>query len=266
MASAITTRDLGQEKELPTSPWMNKEYTFMNTQSELTIVIPAKNEASLLPKLLRSLEQQDYPAMPATKVLVADAASTDGTPHIALHTCDYLDVEVIAGGLPSMGRNAGAKRACSRYVLFLDADVELRDRTLIRRALELMNRKQLYCLTTNIWCEDGGWSDNLLYFWNNLAQQGSRLLKPFATGMFMLFDRNSFLSLGGFNEQALYAEDYLLSKKVARKRFGIVRGRIHTTNRRFKKMGHIKIARMFLKTAFNTWNDRYFLRDQHYWG
>lgn len=238
----------------------------MNTQSELTIVIPAKNEAILLPRLLRSLEQQDYPAMPGTKVLVADAASTDGTHHIAVHTCDYLDVEVIAGGLPAVGRNAGARLARSRYILFLDADVELRDRTLIRRSLELMNRKQLHCLTTNIWCEDGGWSDNLLYFWNNLAQQGSRLLKPFATGMFMLFDRNSFLSLGGFNEQALYAEDYLLSKMVARRRFGIVGGRIHTTNRRFKKMGHLKIARMFLKTAFNTWNDRYFLRDQHYWG
>jgi glycosyltransferase involved in cell wall biosynthesis len=244
---------------------MGKECKFMNISSELTIVIPAKNEAKLLPVLLRSLERQDYRQMPATRVLVADAGSTDGTPQIALHTCDYLRVEVIAGGLPSVGRNAGAKLAHTAYVMFLDADVELRDRTLLGRAVELMKRKRLHCVTTNIWCEDGSWSDKMLYFWNNVAQYGSRLVKPFSTGMFMLFDREKFIELGGFNEKALYAEDYLLSQKVERSRFGIVGGHVHTTNRRFKKMGHSKIAGMFLRTALNTWNESYFLRDQRYW-
>src|SRR5262245_9687595 len=126
MAFATTTLDPGLEQELPTSQSMNKECTFMNTQRELTIVIPAKNEAILLPRLLRSLEQQDYPAMPAVKVLVADAASTDGTPEIALRTCDYLDVEVIPGGLPAVGRNVGARLAHSRYVLFLEPDGDRR--------------------------------------------------------------------------------------------------------------------------------------------
>ena len=238
----------------------------MNMSSELTIVIPAKNEAILLPVLLRSLEQQDYRAMSVTRVLVADAGSTDGTRELALHTCDRLNIEVIAGGLPSVGRNAGAELATTPYVLFLDADVELRDRTLVRRAVELMKRKQLHCLTTNIWCEEGSWADRMLYFWNNIAQYCSKLAKPFSTGMFMLFDRVKFAELGGFNEKALYAEDYLLSQKVERRRFGIVGGRVHTTNRRFKKMGHSKIAGMFLRTALNSWNESYFHRDQHYWG
>ena len=43
-------------------------------------------------------------------------------------------------------------------------------------------------------------------------------LKPFATGMFMLFDREVFWELGGFNEKALFAEDYLLSKGVSTSR------------------------------------------------
>lgn len=91
------------------------------------------------------------------------------------------------------------------------------------------------------------------------------LVRLFSTGMFMLFKKDVFESLGGFHEGALYAEDYLLSKKVANWRFGIVRGRIHTTNRRFRNMGHFKIVGLFLKTMLNTWNEDYFLRDQGYW-
>jgi len=228
-------------------------------------VIPAKNEAELLPRLLDSIARQDAPGIRETTVYVADANSTDGTVELALNFRGRIDIRVIAGGLPSAGRNAGARLANTPYVLFLDADMELADPTLVRRALELMQRKHLHCLTTNIWCREGRFMDQTLYIANNIAQQFSRLLKPFSTGMFMLFDRKRFEELGGFHEQALYAEDYLLSKKVARRKFGIVRGRALTTNRRFRKMGHIKIVGMFFKTALNTWNDNYFLRDHHYW-
>lgn len=237
----------------------------MNTNQELTIVIPAKNEAALLPRLLESIARQDAPNIRETVVYVADAQSTDGTPDLALGFRGQIDVRVIPGGLPSAGRNSGARLATTLYVLFLDADMELADPTLLRRALELMKRKDLHCVTTNIWCRDGRLMDQALYLGNNVVQQFSRLLKPFSTGMFMLFSRNRFEELGGFHEQALYAEDYLLSKKVARSKFGIVSGKALTTNRRFKKMGHFKIMSMFFKTALNTWNDSYFLRDHHYW-
>jgi hypothetical protein len=83
--------------------------------------------------------------------------------------------------------------------------------------------------------------------------------------MFMLFDRARFNELGGFHEQVHFAEDYLLSKQVARSRFGIVREGVYTTNRRFQKMGHFRVGRLFLATAFNYWNERFFLRDHKYW-
>ena len=44
----------------------------MNISDELTIVIPAKNEEILLPRLLMSLAEQDYPLMPNTRVILAD--------------------------------------------------------------------------------------------------------------------------------------------------------------------------------------------------
>lgn len=228
-------------------------------------MIPAKNESRLLPNLLESLSEQDYPLMRWVKVFVADAGSTDGTPQVVMSFADRLDVEVIPGGLPSVGRNAGARRATTPYVLFIDADMELKDRTLVRRAMDLIARRKLHCVTTNIWCSNGTVRDHLLYLGNNIAQYGSLMVKPFSTGMFMLFEKAVFDRLGGFHEAALYAEDYLLTKKVSNRRFGIVRGRIHTTNRRFRNMGHFKIIGMFLKTMVNTWNDNYFLRDHGYW-
>jgi len=231
----------------------------------LTIVIPAKNEAKLLPRLLSSLALQDYSGLPNTKVFIADANSTDGTPTIAKSFDDQLDIEVIAGGMPSVGRNAGARRATTPYLLFIDADIELADRTLIRRSVELMNKHGLHCLTTNISCPSGAAWDRILYSGNNFMQHLSRLYKPFSTGMYMMFDRARFQQLGGFHELALYAEDYLLSQKVARKRFAIVPGCVLTTNRRFQKMGHFKLVRLFLNTALHTRNEGFFLRDHKYW-
>lgn len=203
--------------------------------------------------------------MSSTKVYLADANSTDGTPEIARSYGGRLDIEVIPGGLPAVGRNNGARFAKTPYVLFIDADIELRDRTLIRRAVELMKRKKLHCLTTNIACPEGSIWDKILYSGNNFMQLLSRMYKPFSTGMFMLFEREKFNLLGGFHEQALYAEDYLLSQKVSPSKFGIVSGSVQTTNRRFAKMGHFKLVRLFLNTALHTWNESFFLRDHKYW-
>jgi glycosyltransferase involved in cell wall biosynthesis len=233
--------------------------------AELTIVIPAKNEVAMLPRLLESLAMQDYEGMAETRVIVADAGSTDGTVELALSFRDRLRVEVIEGGLPSVGRNAGARLARTPYVLFLDADVELSEPTLLRRAMWRMRRRKLHLVTTNIACREGSFFDDALYMGNNFMQRVGAVLKPFATGLFMLFDREAFWALGGFNERALFAEDYLLSKGVARARFRIVRGKVLTTNRRFQKLGHGRMVWMFFKTMLHSWNDKYFLRDQGYW-
>jgi glycosyltransferase involved in cell wall biosynthesis len=237
----------------------------MNTPNELTIVIPAKNEAKLIPRLLTSLTNQDYSKMPSTRVLVADANSTDGTHEIVLSFRDRLNVSVIRGGMPSVGRNLGAAQAESEYVLFLDADIELAHASVVRRAVELAQFKHLHCVTTNIFCRGGSWIDQLVYAGNDFFQYLSRLHHPFATGMFMLFERKKFWELGGFHEQAQFGEDYLLSQQVERSRFGIVRGGVYTTNRRFQRMGHLRVGWLFLKTAMNYWNQNYFLRDHKYW-
>jgi glycosyltransferase involved in cell wall biosynthesis len=239
----------------------------MSLSDELVIVIPAKNEEMLLPRLLASLIGQDYPLISDTRVFISDADSTDRTTDVAKEYGRHLPITVIRGGLPSVGRNNGARCSYSRYILFLDADIELADPTLLRRAVETMKRKALHCVTTDIRCRDGSFIDRLLYRGNNLVQRLSRLHKPFATGMFMLLDREQFDELGGFDELALYAEDYQLTRQIKRSRFHVVPGGIYSTNRRFRKMGHWTIIRYFLSTAIhsrkpNHYRNRYF---EAYW-
>ena len=203
--------------------------------------------------------------MSSTRVLVADANSTDGTRDIVLRFRDRLNVNVIPGGMPSVGRNQGAAVADTPYILFLDADIELAERWLVRRCLEQAQRKNLHCVTTNILCRDGSWLDKMFYAANDAFQYLSRLHRPFATGMFMLFDRKKFWELGGFDERVHFAEDYRLSQQVDRSRFSVVRGGVNTTNRRFRKMGHLRMGWLFLWTAMNFWNEKHFLRDHKYW-
>lgn len=235
----------------------------MSISDELTIVIPAKNEERLLPRLLTSLAAQDYPLMSITRVFIADADSTDRTAQVAMEFSQSLPIRVIRGGLPSIGRNNGALHAYSRYILFLDADIELIDRTLVRRAVELIKRKSLHCVTTDIQCRDGRCLDRLLFGCNNIVQRLSRFHRPFATGMFMLIDKEQFDEIGGFDEQALFAEDYQLTRQIRRSRFRVIRGGIYSTNRRFLKMGHWTIVRFFMSTALHSRKPNYY-RDKYY--
>jgi glycosyltransferase involved in cell wall biosynthesis len=129
---------------------------------------------------------QDYPNLRDTKVFVADAYSVDGTPDLALAFRDRLNISVIPGGLPSVGRNAGALRATSKFVLFIDADIEIGDPTLLRRSIEQMKKRKLFCLTTNIQCIRGGTFDHVLYAANNIVQRITSWTRPFATGMYMM--------------------------------------------------------------------------------
>lgn len=239
----------------------------MNISDELAIVIPAKNEEKLLPRLFASLLKQDYPLISNTRIFLADADSTDGTLQVVKEFSQRLAITVIRGGLPSIGRNNGARCADSRYVLFVDADIEISDSTLLRRAVHLMKCKNLHCVTTDILCRNGGWADDFLYACNNLAQRLSRFHKPFATGMFMLVDRTRLEELGGFDEQALYAEDYQLTRQIQAGRFRVIRGGIYSTNRRFIKMGHATVMRCFLKTALHSRKPEYFRSKMHeaYW-
>jgi glycosyltransferase involved in cell wall biosynthesis len=81
----------------------------------LTIVIPCKNEESNIKRLLLELKQQD---IGNTAIILADAKSTDRT-RVLANTYAFelnLNLRIVNGGMPAVGRNTGARFAKTPYI------------------------------------------------------------------------------------------------------------------------------------------------------
>ena len=120
-------------------------------QKLLTIVIPCKNEEAYIQDTLFNLKQQ---GIGQTKIYLADANSTDNTREVAREYAKELNLNltIIPGGLPAVGRNNGAKLAKTPYVLFLDADITFTCLTAIEQALDTIHGKD-FLLSRRVWLE-----------------------------------------------------------------------------------------------------------------
>jgi len=226
----------------------------------LSIIIPTKNEEHNISNLLNCLNKQTFNKF---DIIISDANSTDKTSSkILSHELNYK-IKIVDGGLPAIGRNNGAKYSSSDFLLFIDADATIKDNKLIEKSINLMIHKKLDLITTNLSCRNNS-IVKFIYLLNNTFQFISKIDKPYSTGIYFMIRRNKFLELGGFNEKDQYAEDYNLSRKVHRRKFGIVRSFIYSDDRRFKKMGYIGVVKLFLKTLKNKNNENYYKEKINY--
>lgn len=171
---------------------------------DLSFVIPARDEAALIRGALRSFGEQDLETA-RMEAVVVDNASRDGTGRVARAFAEsHPELRITLVHEPHTGRshakNAGARAATGRILLFLDADSRA-SQDLARSVIER---------------HDGGWpagaiavvadSDDWLdrrYF--ELMSLGPKLFGIRAQLFFC--DRDLFLSIGGFDERLQLAED-----------------------------------------------------------
>ena len=119
---------------LPWRPWSTREQLHIEQAAaeraieEITVLIPARNEAACIAQTLQQLTAQGRFA----RIIVIDDQSDDGTGEIAAREAGGT-LEVIAGSSPAQGWTGkiwaleqGLKHCRSRYVLLLDADIGLR--------------------------------------------------------------------------------------------------------------------------------------------
>ena len=237
----------------------------MSTESlknNLTIVIPCKNETRTLYDCIYNLSLQS--GIDGTRIILADASDKgEALMWLRRVVTDFehtLQIEVIPGGFPSEGRLNGSKLVTTQFLLFLDADVFLTNPCLLKKCLE----HNAGLLTVPFYTDRP-------YRWVfrvfDLFQRLSQLLgTPFAVGGFQLWKTETYWSVGGYNPEELFAEDYSISQKVSLKEFKIANiDGTYTSARRFKAKGIMWMFKIMIKSYINRKNHDFFKHHHNYW-
>jgi glycosyltransferase involved in cell wall biosynthesis len=230
----------------------------------LTIIIPCKNEGSYIKRTLRSISKQI--GIEDTKIIIADANSTDDTllKIDAARLLYGLNIEVIEGGPVAIGRNSGAFKATTPYILFMDADTELLSNDVILNSIIAVKDGGYHLSTAKVRSTSPTILSKIVFKVFTFVQQYI-LPETFCTGQFFMISRVRFLALRGFDEEVTHSEDYLLSRRIPRNRFKIVNGYIGQDDRRFKKMGYFVFFWFLIKNYMNKNNREWFINDVGYW-
>jgi glycosyltransferase involved in cell wall biosynthesis len=206
----------------------------------ISLIIPTLNEAAYLPTLLDALSRQ---TRPPDEVIVADAGSVDGTAELARQR----GARVVRGGMPGVGRNAGARAATGDVFLFFDADV-LPPSDFIERALDEFTRERYAVATCPIAPLDGDLADRVIIQATNLYLQVVRPISPRAPGFCILARREVHRAIGGFDESLKLSEDHDYVRRASQYgEFGVLTGvRIPVSMRRLEKEGLTRLALKYL--------------------
>jgi len=214
---------------------------------KISIIIPTKNEEDNLKNLLTSIKNQNWDKHKSLKyeIIVADADSTDKTKEVA----KKFNAKLVLGGLPGRGRNNGAKKASGSILFMIDADVLIKNKNFFFIASNEFLRRKWDCAAVdnkpiffNNIKKNKREAINFIYNFGNFFIRQSQFSKnPRANGTCMLFKRNSFLKVKGFNEKIYFGEDSEIAKRMVKKgfRFGVLNSKIsvNVSPRRLLKQG-----------------------------
>ncbi len=226
----------------------------------VTIVIPCKNESSEINLTLSLLNNQKY--IDGTKVIICDSSTDNTREVISKESYKNLEIDIIDGGLPSVARNNGSYLCSTPYILFLDADIFLVDKNTLIDSLNTIRKYSLHLVTCKFRVK------GLYSFVFPIFEFFRKLMSyhtVFSVGGFMLFEKDKFISIGRFNEEDQFAEDYRISMKINPLFFYVMKNKVYTTDRRFKKKGLIYMIKMAILSMMNKNNPNFFKKDHNYW-
>lgn len=160
----------------------------------ISIIIPALNEAKNIEKCLKSCQKQSYKNI---EIVVIDNFSTDNTYQIAKK---YTKNCFQKGDERSKQRNFGAKKAKGKYLLFLDADMQLTKNCLTDAINTLKDKNTVIAfpeisIGQNFWEKSISLERNL--YQKEKVLQGARF-----------FPKSLFLKLNGYDPNLIAGEDW----------------------------------------------------------
>lgn len=195
--------------------------------AKVSIIVPTKNEEKNIERLLRSIKEQTYKNI---ETIVIDNNSSDNTQKLAKK---YTKNIFNKGPERSAQRNFGAKKATGKYLLFLDADMEL-GKNVVTECVELINsNKKIGTVTIpeipvayNFW-EQVKKHEREFY---NLAGDESVESARF-------FPKNLFQKVGGYDTNITGPEDWDLPERIID--LGYQNARIKSKIKHFEKIPNL---------------------------
>lgn len=174
-----------------------------------SFVIPTHNGERTIVRLLQSIDQSSSRYYKFIEAIIIDDCSKDKTVAVVRDIIKKLKFKTKIYSFkkhlgPAKARNAGAKYASGKYLVFLDGDVELKKNTL-KNIYNLLSKERIKAFT-GIWDYHQitkaffpqfkalrDWS-----YWFNEREKGCRYYL-FSTRIAGI-EKNLFKKLGGFNE------------------------------------------------------------------
>ena len=209
----------------------------------VSVVIPTLNEEHYLPYLLGDLFDQTYDSF---EIIVSDGESTDHTREVAKDAgVRYVQSKKSS---PAKQRNAGAKIAKGKILIFFDADNRIYDKRFIEKAVNEFNRKEasigVFRLIFDSW-HPGAIIATLGSIFNIMVGE---YIPPVGPGAGIIVKKELHDRLGGFNTRLKIGEDMdYINRGFRLAKFRVIKSVwFFTSVRRFKKTGYLSVFYQWL--------------------
>jgi len=171
----------------------------------VSVIVTTRNSEATLEACLHSVQQQTYTPL---EIVFVDNFSTDRTVEIARQ---FTDNVTIKGPERSVQRNEAARLAKGEYIVVIDSDMELTP-TVIESCVAQYRHDDT---VEGVVIPEESFGEG---FW----AQCKKLERSFYIGVDWIeaarfFKRQTFLEVGGYDEQLVSGEDWDLAQRVAAK-------------------------------------------------
>jgi glycosyltransferase involved in cell wall biosynthesis len=221
--------------------------------SNLAIIIPTLNEEHYIGKLLDSIASQ---TLLPKEIIVVDAESEDKTideiqkRQKSLHQLKYYQIPKYT---ISRQRNFGVKKTKSEHILFLDADVILRDKRVLEDYMKGVEKERPdVALAQNV-PDSKDWRDKGIFKFGYVMMKATRPIWPTSVAINMYVKRKSFEKVGGFNEEIKVAEDFEFVQRMYKNGYKFIifnKPQVHSSVRRWKKYGRLTTMAVMWTSLF----------------
>lgn len=214
----------------------------------LSFIIPTLNEEHFLPKLLADLQKQKEKNF---EVIIVDGDSEDKTSAVIDLFKVHLPIRffVVKKRNVAYQRNWGVKKAQGKYLVFLDADSRINS-FFSKKITHAIRTKKSLIFIPSIYPQERSHHDLLIFKIANFFVEISQTIgQPISSGGSMIFQKDCFQSLGGFDEKLFLSEDHDIIKRAYQQNISaqvLKNAKVKVSLRRFKKEGHFDVLKNYL--------------------